>query len=304
MSRGLDLGVPGLAMDLALREHVPSSHEGTRAGSLLSGPIAITGASGQVGTALRRRLASFPNDVRALGRGDDLHAAFRDAALVVHLAGTLQPERPDSYEDANLRTVERTVAALDGSAVERFVFLSYLGADPSSDNAYLRAKGMAEDLLRQCGREVVFFRCSHIYGPPEEPGPTAAALIAGEGGAVQVLGSGRQRVAPVFRGDVVEAIVNSSLDPRAYHGRFDLTGPDEMTMDDFVLALNGGRAKLRHIHPRLGRALAHVVPGLTPELVEIMSADSLGDPARAVRTFGLELSRVEEVYPYRAVAAA
>lgn len=270
----------------------------------LAGPIAITGASGQVGKALRRRLAAFANDVRALGRGDDFAAAFRDAVAVVHLAGTLRPPWGDTYVDANLRTVERTLAALHGSSVERIVFLSYVGADRDSENAYLRAKAEAEELLHRSGREVVVFRCSHIYGPPEEPGPTAAAFIAGDGGTVRVLGTGRQRIAPVLREDVAEAIVKSSLDPSAYHGRFDLTGPEEMTFDDFVLALNGRRAKLRHIHPRFARALAHVVSGLTPALVDIMLADSLGDRTRAVRAFGLDLHRIDDVYPTRAAVTA
>jgi uncharacterized protein YbjT (DUF2867 family) len=305
MKGGFDLGVPMRAMDLALRGYgMPSrGATGVDAGPLVSGTIAITGASGHVGTALRRRLATLPNDVRALGRDDDIQAEFRDAAVVVHLAGTLRPEPPNSYEEANVRTVERTVAALENSAVDRVVFLSYLGADPGSDNEYLRAKGKAEEILGRCGREVVVLRCSHIYGPAEEPGPMAAAFIAAGGGTVRVLGSGRQRIAPVFREDVVEAIVKSSLDPTAYHGRFDLTGPDEMTIDDF-LALNGGRAKMRHIHPRFARALAHVVPGLTPALVDILLADSLGDPTRAVRAFGLELRDIDHVYPTRSAAAA
>jgi nucleoside-diphosphate-sugar epimerase len=294
MTSGYELGVPRRARDLALQSQR----------RLDAQPIAITGARGQVGTALRRRLASFPNEVRALERGDDLDAALRDAAVVVHLAGTLRPRRPDTYEEANLETVVRTVSALEGSAVERVVFLSYIGADPHSANHYLRAKGMAEELLRRSGREVVVFRCSHIYGPPGDAGPTAAAFIAEEGAVVNVLGNGRQRVAPAFREDVVEAIVRASIDRTTYHGRFDLTGPEEMAIDDFVLALNGGRANLRHIHPRAARALAHVVPGLTPTLVDVLMADSVGDSTRAVRTFGLELHRVKEVYRKRVAVAA
>lgn len=100
---------------------------------LVTGPVAITGASGQVGSALR--LAGLPNEVRALGRGDELSAAFRDALSVVHLSGTLRPKTRESYVDANLRTLERTVSALDGSAVERVVFLSYVGASTASANA-------------------------------------------------------------------------------------------------------------------------------------------------------------------------
>ena len=269
-----------------------------------TGAIAITGASGQVGTVLRRRLGAFPNDVRPLARHGDLAGAFRDAEVVVHLAGTLRPEPPNTYVEANLRTVKRTVAALEGSSVERVVFLSYLGADPASSNEYLRTKGLAEELLRNCGRDLVVFRCSHIYGPPEEPGPFDEAFLSKGGRPVRILGSGRQRIAPVFREDVVEAIVRAALDPATYHGRYDLTGPETMTVDEFALALNGGTVTLRHVPPRLVRPLGHVIPGLPPALVEIMLADSVGDRIRAPRAFGLELRTVADVYRSSRPAAA
>ena len=273
------------------------------ADSRMDGPIAITGAGGQVGRALVRRLAASPNGVRALGRGDDLVAAFRDASAVVHLAGTLRPEWPGTLEDANLRTVAATVDALDRSSVERVVFLSYVGADTRSDNEYLHAKAEAEELLHRTGRDYVVFRCTHVFGPPAEPGPTVSALLADRGRAVWVPGSGTQRVAPVYRDDVVEAIV-AALDPTAYHGRFDLAGPEVLTMDEFVDAVNGGAARLRHVPPLIARALAHAAPGLTPEVVEIMLADSVADPTRAVRAFGLELRRVGDVYRQTAARAA
>ncbi len=271
----------------------------------LTGPIAITGANGQVGRALQRRLATLPNDVRPLGRGDDLAAAFRDAEVVIHLAGTLRPQPPNTYADANVRTVERMVAALAGSSVTRVVFLSYVGADPTSSNEYLRTKGEAEDLLYRCGRDAVIFRCSHIYGPPHDPGPTAAAFLAQKGGPARILGSGKQRIAAVYRGDVVEAILKAALDPRAPHGRFDLTGPEVTTVDEFARTINSDGARLAHVPPLLARALGHVFPNLTPALVEVLLADSVGDCERARRAFVLDLHRVAEVYraPDRAAAA-
>ena len=149
------------------------------ASSIFGGPIVITGANGQVGVALRRRLAASPSEIRALTRQDVTPRAFRDAQAVVHLAGTLLPGRQSTYEQANRATVSETVSALAGSAVERVVFLSYVGADPQSENAYLRAKGEAEELLYRSGRDCVVFRCTHIFGPPDDPGPTLAALMHG-----------------------------------------------------------------------------------------------------------------------------
>jgi uncharacterized protein YbjT (DUF2867 family) len=271
--------------------------------SIFGGPIVITGASGQVGVALRRRLEGSKSEIRALPRHGVVPQAFQDAQAVVHLAGTLLPGRQSTYDQANRATVGQTVAALAGSSVERVVFLSYVGADPHSDNAYLRAKGEAEELLRRSGRDCVVFRCTHIFGPADDPGPTVAALIARRGHSVWVLGDGSQRVAPVYREDVVDAIV-AALDPSTYHGRFDLPGPDEMTMDDLARMVNADGIRLRHVRPRIARALSRAAPGTTPELVDVMLADSLGEQQRVDRAFALERRGVSDVYtPLVALAA-
>lgn len=277
---------------------------GAGAMSWRTGPIAITGASGQVGRALQRRLEQLAHDTRPLGRGDDLADAFRDAEVVVHLAGALRPRSADGYEGSNVGTVERTVAALAGSAVERIVFLSYVGADPASSNDYLRAKGRAEELLHRRGRDAVVLRCTHVYGPPGDPGPTVSALLARPGRSVWILGSGQQRVAPVYREDVVDAIVRAALDPRAHHGRFDLPGPDEMTFDRFVDVVNGADVPRRHVPASLARLLAHASRELTPALVDVMAADSLGEQTRADRAFGLARRRLVDVYDEPVLAAA
>jgi NADH dehydrogenase len=268
-------------------------------GAFLSGPVAITGAGGHVGGVLSRRLAELPNEVRALGRRDNLVEAVRDADVVVHLAGTLQPLKGNSYEQANVETVRKTVEALEGSSVKRIAFLSYVGADPASLNDYLRTKGKAESLVAGGGRDAVIIRSTFIYGPPDDPGPSTAPFIAHGSKAVSVLGSGAQRYAPVFVGDVAEVLTRAALDPAAPTGTFALAGPDALTVDEFVQVVNGGAVKERHLQGGLARVLAHVLPTLTPALVEVMAADSLPDTTLAADVFGIDLRSIRDVYADR-----
>jgi len=51
------------------------------------------------------------------------------------------------------------------------------------------------------------------------------------------LGNGKQRVAPVYLGDIVAAIESAIMSGQA--GTFDLQGPEEMSFDDLVRLLNG-----------------------------------------------------------------
>jgi NADH dehydrogenase len=263
----------------------------------LTGPVVIRGADGHVGRALQKRLGELANEVRPLGRRDDFVAAVRDAEGVVHLAGTLQAVKGNSYRTANVETVRGTVAALGGSSVRRFVYLSYVGADPASPNEYLRTKGEAERLARGCGVETVVIRSTFIYGPPDDPGPSAAPFIAGNGKAVSVIGTGGQRWAAVFVGDVVEALTRAALDPAAPTGIFALAGPEAVTVDAFVDALNRHHVKKRHLRGAFARALALVVPALTPTMVDVLASDSLADGPLITDTLGLELRRIGDFYP-------
>src|SRR5215207_2578130 len=97
------------------------------AGESRTGGVAITGASGQVGTLLRRRLVDDANRIVALNRGDDWGASVRSAEVVVHLAGTLQPKGSNTYEAANVETTEAVARAVSGGDVKRIAFLSYVG---------------------------------------------------------------------------------------------------------------------------------------------------------------------------------
>jgi uncharacterized protein YbjT (DUF2867 family) len=272
-------------------------------GTFLSGPVAVTGASGHVGGFLYRRLAELPNTVRALGRRDNLVDALRDADAVVHLAGTLQPLKGNTYEQANVETVRKTIDALAGSSVKRIAFLSYVGADPASPNDYLRTKGEAESLIAGGGLEAVVIRSTFIYGPPDDPGPNTAPFIAHGRKAIFVLGSGAQRYAPVFVGDVAEVLMRAALDPSVPTGTFALAGPDMLTVDEFVQVVNGGAAKEWRLRGRLARVLAHVLPTLTPALVEVMAADSLPDTTLAADVFALDLRSIRDVYQHAPVEA-
>lgn len=260
--------------------------------------IAITGASGQVGTLLRQRLADSPHEVVALDQGGDWTAGIAGTDAVVHLAGTLQPKGRNTYQSANVETSATVAEAARRGGASRIVFLSYVGADPASPNAYLRSKAEAEELLTGSGVPTTIFRCLHIYGPPDAPGPTAGAFLAEGNRAVAVPGSGKQRIEPLYIGDVAAAVLDAATRPEPLPGRFDLGGPEAMSMDEFVRALNGGEAKLRHLPAGLARVLARLSPSLTPALMDLLLADNVtATPAAEVgERFGFTPHRLADVW--------
>jgi hypothetical protein len=119
-----------------------------------------------------------------------------------------------------------------------------------------------------------------------EPGPTASAFVAKSAGH-----AARQwdATAPLYRDDVVEAILHVGARSRNANGTFEFAGPDTMTAEEFALVNPGrsGYAAHRDAGPALGRA----VP-LTPDLVDVMLRHgSTEDVTATARLFGVELHR-------------
>ena len=274
------------------------------------GSPVITGATGQVGRALIEALVRRGIRPTALVRtGEQLEgcttisdwlasdravAAIERAQTVVHLAGTLNPADHD-YERANIVPTQRVASAVRPARTRSLVFLSYVGASEQSANRYLATKARAERLLQEASVPVTVFRCTHIIGSPSSPGPTAASLLATGKNSVTVLGNGKQRVAPVYLGDVVAAIEAALSQGQA--GTFDLQGPEEMSLDDLVRRLNGPtKVSIAHVPAVVARLLRFVGPKLPGPLIDVMLKDSRSEHPTAHSVFGLSLTSLESVW--------
>src|SRR5262245_25270625 len=271
----------------------------------------ITGATGQVGRATIDALVRRGIRPTALIRGNtqlegcitvsdwlvsqSAVAAIERAPTVVHLAGTLNPADRD-YEKANILPTQRVASAVSPARTGSLVFLSYVGAFEQSANRYLATKARAERLLRETGVPLTVIRCTHIIGSPRSPGPTAASLLAKGKNSVTVLGNGKQRVAPVYLGDVVAAIEAAVNSGQA--GTFDLQGPEEMSLDDLVRRLNRpAKVSIVHVPAVLARLLQFVGPRLPGPLIDVMLSDCRSEHPTAHSVFGLSLTSLDRVWP-------
>jgi NADH dehydrogenase len=271
--------------------------------------LAITGASGHVGRHLLSALDGSDIETFALVRTetelpathiipDWIHSkaaedANWDADYIVHLAGSMEP--PDgNYDAANVKPTEAVLSSIAIGKQQRIVYLSCLGADAHSRNAYLAAKGRAEDLLTHGVAAATIFRCAHIIGTPAYPGPTASHFITSKG-RTTLLGAGRQRMKPLYVGDVVAAIL-AALQPRG-NGIYPLAGPDEMSLDELVRLVNyEHRVRLMHIPAAFARVLPLIDRHYPPALVDFLLADRTTNCTRALTQFHLTLTSLRDVW--------
>jgi uncharacterized protein YbjT (DUF2867 family) len=260
--------------------------------------ILVTGAAGLVGRAavaalLRqgvehvRAVVREPGqvgDLRRLGAKvalldatdpDGLAAAMDGVFTACSLTGSLWSRPGEDPYGAVVEPARVFLAAAAAAGVRRVVVCSPAAvAGPTArDNPHLAAKAEVERMVAASGREHAILRCAHVLGP----GSRLLELLAGAA-PVLVPGDGQQRVAPVWVGDVADAIATADDAPELPAATWSLAGPAELTFDDLVDTVQGSRVAKRHLAPGDGQAPG---PGAGVSEVQagVLAADSLGDPA-------------------------
>lgn len=137
-------------------------------------------------------------------RPDSLHAAIAGAGAVVHLAGALLPRRGETLIEANVEVTRKVVDTARAAGVERFIYLSFPDANPSSTNEYLRTKGVAEELIQRADFAGAIFRVPMILGA-RTPSLKALTKMAAAP-LLPLVGGGSVRIQPIFETDVLAAI--------------------------------------------------------------------------------------------------
>src|ERR1700730_12839102 len=148
--------------------------------------LLLTGASGLVGSTLRRRLIAAGVPIRCLVRdprrlGDDrvrvqialgdltdppsFRNALRGVDTVVHLAASIRDQPEGSIEELDGIATWRMVEAAERQGVERFLFFSALGASTHHRTRCLRAKAVAEQAVREADLSSTVFASSIVYAP-------------------------------------------------------------------------------------------------------------------------------------------
>lgn len=145
--------------------------------------IAITGATGFVGSAVLDAALADGHKVRALARRDQtaragvewvrgdlgdtaaLAALVEGADAVIHVAGLTNTPDPATFEAANVTGTANVIAAMKQAGARRLVFVSSLSARMPGLSAYGASKAKAETLVEASGLDWTTVRPPGVYGP-------------------------------------------------------------------------------------------------------------------------------------------
>lgn len=154
----------------------------------MTGPVAVTGASGFVGQAVIARLLADGHAVRALvhrralplrhGSLETLTGSLDDMAVlsrlvdgcdaVVHVAGVVRGRSAADFDPVNAGGVTRVARAAVEASVRCFILISSLAAREPSLSAYAASKRAGEDALATIAKDSAMscavLRPPAIYG--------------------------------------------------------------------------------------------------------------------------------------------
>jgi len=216
----------------------------------MQGLVTVFGGSGFIGAQVVRALAKRgyrvriavrrPNvsyRMRVLGEvgqielvqanlrnGPSIARALDGAEACINLVGILYEQGRQRFQTLHAKGAEDVANAAAKQGITRFVQMSALGADLEAGSKYARTKAMGEEAVRKAIPKAVIIRPSVVFGVDD----SLFNRFAGLASLLPVLplpGGGETKFAPVFVGDLAQAIANAVSDPACAGKTYEIGGP-------------------------------------------------------------------------------
>jgi uncharacterized protein YbjT (DUF2867 family) len=252
--------------------------------------ILITGATGFIGRTLVRQLSSIGYPLRALIRPSPrtprlpkgvpvevavvsladtrgLRAAMRDVETVIHLASAENQGSRGDLLRTDIQGTQNLVEAAADAGVDRFVYLSHLGSARASGYPAFKAKGIAEEHIRNGKVPYTIIRTSLVYGPEDHFTNNLARLIRPSIGFFPVPSGGRAVVQPVWVEDLVTCMLWAIQKEDTLNQVYEIGGSEFFTLQqiiEIIMDVTHRRRFLLPLSPITLRALTVFFDGVLP----------------------------------------
>lgn len=292
--------------------------------------ILVTGGTGFIGQALIQHLVlldrpvrillrpslnsprlpqSIPVEVAVCGIKDErgLRAAMKDVDVIFHLAGS---ERMGSHADLTGMDVQGTQVLAEiaaESGVDRFFYLSHLGADRASAYPLLKAKALAEHAIIESGLNYTIFRTAPIFGRSDNFTVPLARLLKRIPFVFLIPGEGDSVLQPIWIDDLVTCLGLALDDPQTGRKIFSVGGAEFLSYRQVVediLTAAGLRRRLISVPPPFLRGLTLFLEQFLPKYalsyywLDYLSADRTCNLDILPRQFGLMPARFNQKLGY------
>lgn len=214
---------------------------------------------------------------------DSLHAAMAGVDAVIHTAAINRNRGEATMEQVNYRGTVNVLAAAKAAGVGRFVQIIAIGADPRRTVPLSRTQGLAAGAVMGSGLPATVLEAGVVYGQ----GDAFTSMLTGVARISPVViipGDGQARFEPISAFDVADAAVNALDRPEAEGERYQIAGPEVLTLNevyDILLAKIGTRRLRLHLPPGLLRPVVALMdrflpePPITTALLDLLGLDLL-----------------------------
>lgn len=285
--------------------------------------ILVTGSTGFVGkkliekldaNSLEYRLLLDPgSDHQTLPKGkhydivlssmDDvgnLRSALNKVNYIIHLAGAEALGSKADLARLEVQNLEILTNAARQAGVERFFYISHLGADRHSAYGLLKAKGRGEEIVRKSGVNHSIFRTSFLFGEGDHFTESIARLIKRFLGFFFLPGEGKALLQPLWVDDFVTALIWSLDRSDLVNQTIEIGGSEQLSYREIAQQVGDAikkRVKFLNIPPVQYSYFTQMVENsMKNPPINVFWMDYLAEN----RTCELDsMSRLFEIYPAR-----
>lgn len=238
-----------------------------------------------------------------------LASACEGAYAVINLTGVLYSAGAQSFDAVHAFGAEAAAQAAKSAKAQLFIQMSAIGADAASTAAYARSKAEGEARAQAAFPGAIVLRPSIVFGP-EDSFFNRFAALARTSPFLPLIGGGETRFAPVFAGDVAEAVALLIERGEANGKTYELGGPQVLSFRqllEFTLNTIGRKRLLLSLPWRVAKLQAAVLgmlphPPLTIDQVEMLKSDNVVSPearrdGRTLEGLGITPQGIEAIVP-------
>lgn len=237
--------------------------------------ILVIGGTGFIGRALIRQLTAQGKNVRILIRPSKesphlprgipvevavcslkdergLRAAMKGVEIVYHLAGVESLGIRADLMGVDIQGTQAVANAAADAEIERFFFLSHLGADRASAYPVLKAKAIAESYIRQSRVPYTILRSSIVFGPHDHFTNRLGILLHLLPWVFLVPGDGNSMLQPIWVEDLVTCLIWALDNPDTRNQTISIGGPEYLSFRhilEIIMPIIGIKRWLVHLSP-------------------------------------------------------